>query len=112
MNIFEILTPTKFNLFSEVFKNIRDRKEQFEDRFGLDHYIDSSLDTTLPEADGYHKRTILKEYITYVDSINGTIPDTYEPPAIAGTGILYVKLVSGVPRIHFKNSTKVTVIKA
>jgi len=112
MNIFETSTPTKFNLFSEIFKNIRDRKEQFKDRFTLDHYMDEELDTTLPNADGYHRKVVLDEYIEYTDTIEGHIPTAYEPSAMTSAGIIYVKLVSGVPRIHFKNSTKVTVIKA
>jgi len=58
-------TPYPTDDSKEIYSHIRNIKERFGERFGLDHYIDSSQDTSLATADGYHKYLVLPPQTTF-----------------------------------------------
>ena len=71
-----INTPYPPDRFKDIYANVRDIKERFSERFGLEHYIGSSQDTTLATADGYHKQ------VTFY-------PVSEEPTVPTGGTIIY-----------------------
>lgn len=70
-------------------EEIRDLKEDIEERMKLDHYWTSSVDTTIDSADGYHKKL--------------TIKSGSAPTALSDAGILYSKDVSGKAELFYKD---------
>lgn len=58
-------TPYPTDDSKEIYSHIRNIKERFGERFGLEHYIGSSQDTTLSTADGYHKYLVLPPQTTF-----------------------------------------------
>lgn len=78
----------KFGLHASF---LRDMKRDYEERMDLNHYISSAVDTTLPEADGYHKQIDMKAL-------------SADPTATA-PGIIYTKTVSGITVPKYVNPT-------
>ena len=58
-------TPYPTDDSKDIYSHIRNIKERFGERFGLDHYINSSQDTSLATADGYHKYLTLPPQTTF-----------------------------------------------
>ena len=71
---------------------IRDFKKDLHERLYLDHYMQSSVDTSLPTADGYHKQVTM-----YKSASN--------PAAMTGTGIWFTKEVSGITEMFYIDSS-------
>ena len=62
---FNVNTPYPTDDFKDIYSHIRNIKERFGERFGLEHYIGSSQDTSLASADGYHKYLVLPPQTTF-----------------------------------------------
>lgn len=89
-------TPRFSDPFKDIYSHIRDIKERFGERFGLDHYIGSSQDTSLATADGNHKQL----------TMNATTISTTSEDYI----IIHCKEVDGVQRLIIKlNETEANI---
>jgi len=62
MNIWDKTKPLPSEYINTFYDYIRNLKELFLDRFGLDHNMDGVLDTSLATADGYHKHLTMRDY--------------------------------------------------
>ena len=98
-------SPTPADYFKNIFSNLRQIKELFEERYILDHYLN---ETDTADTDGHNKLTM--KAIT-VDMFTDKMPypmnwETGEAELPDNTGILFVKNVSGAERLCFatKNS--------
>jgi len=67
------------------------------------------LDTSKPNADGFHRQITLSEYNEY-DNMGVTL---YKDPTFVNndSGILYMKVINGQLRLVFKNETTTVVIR-
>jgi len=68
-------------------QEIRQFKEDVQERMELEHQWANSVDTSAGDADGFHKKTTLKSIST--------------PSAIVGAGILYTKLEGEDSELHY-----------
>lgn len=89
---FDITDPADSGYAGDGGQEIREFKEDVEQRMQLDHYWDSATDTALPEADGYHKQVTLKALLS-------------SPTPLSGAGVLYTQTSNGVVDLFYKNST-------
>ena len=100
LSSFDIITPLKTEFFSQIFAVIRSRKQQFLERYELDHYMDGELDTNEPNADGYHKHLTMSEY-SETNYIGTTV---YEPEGFDDAGIVFVSNDAGTIKLNYKDS--------
>jgi len=70
-------------------QELRELKEDVEERMQLDHYWDNENDTSETDADGHHKQVTMEK-------------KSVAPSAIADTGIVYVK-DDTIAELHYKN---------
>ena len=106
LSAFITTSPTPADYFKNIFSNLRQVKALFEERYILDHYLNT---TDTANTDGHNKLTI--KAIT-VDMFTDKMPypmnwTTGESELPSNTGILFVKNVSGAQRLCFatKNSS-------
>jgi len=84
-NVFDITTPTDDNFAGDGDDKIRQNQIDLKERLELDHYMDGEVLTTLPNADGYHKKVTLKALSAdplIVNETIGTIIITNDTPAV------------------------------
>jgi len=109
MIAFDSKSPVNSDRFSQVFAVLRSIKQQYKERFTLDHYMDDELNTSLPNADGFHRQITLSEYNEY-DNMGITL--SKDPTFVNNdSGILYMKVISGQTKLVFKNETTTAVIR-
>lgn len=65
----DLTDPADTDIFDGASGEIRDLKDDIEERMEVDHYWSNSVTTTDPDADGFHKKITL-EKIGYVPSEN------------------------------------------
>ncbi|PKL19570.1 MAG: hypothetical protein CVV49_00605 [Spirochaetae bacterium HGW-Spirochaetae-5] len=88
--IFDPTLPLDTELAGDGDDKIRELLVDIKERFELDHNMDGILDTSLPTADGYHKKV--------------TLPILENDPALlTNSGVLYQKSDG----LYFKNSAGV-----
>lgn len=78
-------------------QEIREFKVDFKERMGADHQTQNLEDTTLPTADGYHKKVTMEEHAT--DASAATIRDGLSSPADAG--IVFVELKDDIAELFY-----------
>ena len=100
LSAFITTSPTPADYFKNIFSNLRQIKDLFEERYILDHYLN---DTDTADTDGHNQLTMMS--IT-VDMFTDKMPypmnwNTGEAELPDDTGILFVKNVSGAEKLCF-----------
>ena len=100
LEIYSESNPSPIDKVKYLYQRLRDIKARFKERMELDHNFAGVVDTALVECDGYHKRLTMPAY----SGINQCGETISTPEDIAGSGKLYVRIVSGSAGLYFKSN--------
>jgi len=92
MIAFDSKSPVNSDRFDQIFAVLRAIKQQFKERFTLDHYMDDVNDTSLANADGFHRKITMPEYIEY-DNLGIA---SYSPTYLSGGNQLFCKKINNI----------------
>ena len=107
MNIWDKTKPLPSEYINTFYDYLRNLKELFLDRFGLDHNMDGVLDTSLATADGYHNQLTMMDYYEE-DEYNNPI---YYPWYIDDSQQLFVKEIDGLHELCIQTENGIFQIK-